>query len=587
MTTRARACAVSVIVGVSVLSLVARAIEPVQMGASGVDGGLFVRLATFLSHRRWLGPFDALTLAKGPSYPALMALSFRIGVPLKVAEQLTYLLAAACVAGCIGQVTRRWRPAVAAYAVLALNPMSFGVANTAVLRDGWAASLALLFVASTFLAVHAALTRTRVVWPVAFGLLAGLSGAAFWLCREEGPSIIPSMATMVVGLPALRWWSAETQLRKDVRQWMRPVARYAAVLVALGITFYLPIAFVTSHNRSTYRAALTNDMTTGEFARAYTTWMRVQAGPVIRDVPISAAQRQAVYGVSPAARILEPYLENSTNIWMRMSCIRDPCNLRGAFTVWALRAAASSAGEMTSEPRAQRFFGSLAGQIDDACAHRTLRCRAALPASLQRFVLVTPGGVLGQAAAQLGHALWPTSYVALPTTAPTPLSRVLRAETHAIVPAVPATQARAVAQVATFKRYSWPYRLLGFAYTLLLPALLVVSLTVALMRVTRSRRVPGALFVLSLALLIGIAVRLVLLAVVGLVEFDTSQPRYGLPIPLFLLAIGVVSAFPMLGRLNWNGSVLVADLGEAHREAEHDQLDAADDEDHAGDGDAH
>ena len=585
MTTRARAGAAGVIVGVSVLSLVARVIEPVQMGASGVDGGLFVRLATFLSHRRWLGPFDALTLAKGPSYPALMALSFRIGVPLKIAEQLTYLLAAACLAGCIWQVTRRWRPAVAAYAVLALNPMSFGVANTSVLRDGWAASLALLFIASTFLAVHAAVTHTRVAWLIAFGLLAGLSGAAFWLCREEGPSIIPSIATIVVGLPVLRWWSAEPQLRKDVRQWLRPVARYAAVLVALGVTLYLPIAFVASHNKTHYRAALTNDMTSGEFARAYTTWMRVEAGPVIRDVPISAAQRQAVYGVSPAARILEPYLENSTNIWMRMSCIHDgPCNLQGAFTVWALRAAASSAGEMTSEPRAQQFFGSLARQIDDACAHRTLRCRTGLPASLQRFVLVTPGGMLGQIADQLGHALWPTGYVALPTTAPTPLSRALRTETHAIVPAVPATQQRAIAQVATFKRYSWPYRLLGFAYTLLLPALLVVSLTVALMRVTRSRRVPGALFVLSLALLVGVAVRLVLLAVVGLVEFDTTQPRYGLPVPLFLLAVGVASVFPRLRR---NGSVLVADLGETHREAEHDQLDAADDKDHAGDGDAH
>ena len=211
-------------------------------------------------------------------------------------------------------------------------------------------------------------------------------------------------------------------------------------------------------------------------------------------------------------------------------------------------------------------------------------CRAGLPASLQRFVLVTPGGVLGQVADQLGHALWPTSYVAPPTKAPTPLSRALRTETHAIVPAVPATQQRAIAQVATFKRYSWPYRLLGFAYTLLLPVLLVGALIITLMRVMRSRRVPGALFVLSLALLVGVAVRLVLLAVVGLVEFDTTQPRYGLPVPLFLLAVGVVSVFPRLRR---NGSVLVADLGETHREAEHDQLDAADDEDHAGDGDAH
>ena len=121
----------------TIVSVLLRRHVPITLVNSGYDDGLFVRQATHLSTGQWLGSFDNLTLAKGSAYPAFIASMHALHVPLKVGEQLTFLLAAACLAACVWVVTRRLAAATAVYAVLALDPASFGVVASRVLRDSW------------------------------------------------------------------------------------------------------------------------------------------------------------------------------------------------------------------------------------------------------------------------------------------------------------------------------------------------------------------------------------------------------------------------------------------------------------------
>ena len=53
-----------------------------------------MRLAASLIQGQWLGIYDNLTLAKGAFYPIWIAVSFWLGIPLVLAQQLLY--AAAC-----------------------------------------------------------------------------------------------------------------------------------------------------------------------------------------------------------------------------------------------------------------------------------------------------------------------------------------------------------------------------------------------------------------------------------------------------------------------------------------------------------
>jgi hypothetical protein len=61
---------------------------------AAADDALFVSLARSLGAGHWLGSFNNFTLVKGMFYPLFIEVSFLIGLPLKIAEQLTYLATA-------------------------------------------------------------------------------------------------------------------------------------------------------------------------------------------------------------------------------------------------------------------------------------------------------------------------------------------------------------------------------------------------------------------------------------------------------------------------------------------------------------
>lgn len=192
-----------VVVLASVMSVVLRGSVPIPFGLSAQDDVLFLRSADAIVHGDWLGPYDSLTLSKGPAYPVFIAMMHDLGWQLKVGEQLTYLLAAAVLALAIWSTTRRLATSVAAFVVVALDPVSFDSQGAQLIRDNWQGSLGLLFVSAVFLALHLALTRRRWWSWAGAAILAGASGGVYWLCREEGATILPGIAIIVIGTPLL------------------------------------------------------------------------------------------------------------------------------------------------------------------------------------------------------------------------------------------------------------------------------------------------------------------------------------------------------------------------------------------------
>ncbi len=58
------------------------------------DDMLFVSLAASIREGQWLGPYNNLTLAKGPIYPLWLALSSLTGLSVLLTQQVLYALAA-------------------------------------------------------------------------------------------------------------------------------------------------------------------------------------------------------------------------------------------------------------------------------------------------------------------------------------------------------------------------------------------------------------------------------------------------------------------------------------------------------------
>src|SRR5262249_42034557 len=169
------------------------------------DDQLFVKLASFLRLGVWLGPYDQLTLAKGVGYPLFILAAFEAGIPLKLAEQGLYLAAAALIARVVVRLSRSVWLGVLLFACLAFNPALWSWHLARVIREGEYVGLSLLLVA---LAAGALLVRRegRSTW-TRFAVLAALGavGALYWMTRQEGLWLAPTLAVLAVAACSEAW----------------------------------------------------------------------------------------------------------------------------------------------------------------------------------------------------------------------------------------------------------------------------------------------------------------------------------------------------------------------------------------------
>jgi hypothetical protein len=579
---------------VSILSLWLRHGVPILLGRSTFDDRLFIREATYLIQGRWLGPFDNLTLAKGPAYPALMAVTHSLGFSVKIGEQLTLLLAAGFTAACVWVTTHRLWATTTVYAALALMPDSFGAASASLYRDYWYALLTLLFVSSIFLTLHLALTRARLVALVPVAVVSGLSGAAYWMCREEGLWIAPAVIVLAVGLSLVLLVLRRDELRAETTRsapvWRR-AGRVAVAALILAITFVAPIGFVMARNDSQYGSALTNDTASGTFARAFADWTRVHAGPRVLHVPITREQRLTVYTISPAAREMRVTLEGAHNRWLVLSCrgsANPQCDINGAFAMWALRDAAAAAGHYRSERDAQGYFGQVADQIQSACSSGRLSCSARLPVALQTLQQADFTHLRVSFTNSLRAIAWSSKFMAPPTTTGAETQELFDAA-RAVTSDVAPSAFSATAQMKVFSSHAWRYRVLADIYRVAFPLLALAGLAGMVLGFLPAHRTRRALSILCLALAIGVLSRLFLLAVVSATSFDADGTRYLFAARSLLLAFGLLGTVQLVEIL-WTIRHPAAigspgtDVSQAHGEADHDQLQPGDDEHHAEDG---
>lgn len=558
LTTRRSAVVATIAAAATVVSIVLRLQLPILAVGSGGDDLLFVRGANSLRGGHWLGPLDFMTLSKGPAYPGFIALMRVLALPLKFGEQVTYLLAAGALCAGVGYCLRRPYLAVTAYVALALMPDNFDLMHAVVLRDGWYASLSLLLPALLFAVLLATRDARRTWLPLTLAATTGFTAAAFWLCREEGVWILPTLAVLI-------GWYAVSQLRRrrhvgqDADNGMSAGARLpgrtgwrlAAVLTVLLVAAAVPVGAVMVENQRNYGAALTNDMTSGQIARAYAQWLRVKAGAYQPRVPVTHAQREAVYRISPSAAELKTWLDDRPNGWKVVSCVRGPdgvCDFNGSVFIWALRNAAQTAGHFKTETDVQAFFKRIADDIQRACVIRQLQCAPDLPVVLQPLIRLHGSATLADIRQSVVDVVTSSSFGVGPAAVDSRPTDTDWANTHAAVPAAPSSLEQAQLAVAQYRHHDWPYRLLSDVHRLLFPIFLVLGLigTALALHGRYVRRSPLA--VLSLALLIGALTRFVLVSVTSTTEF-ASGLRYQLPTRNFLIATAVLGTVVLVDTL--------------------------------------
>ncbi|HVU16312.1 MAG TPA: hypothetical protein VHD32_05285 [Candidatus Didemnitutus sp.] len=335
------------------------------IGPSDHDDLLFLQLAKHLASGEWLGPYNQLTLAKGPMYPLWIAAAFWAGVPLFLSQQFLY-------AGACAALARACRPAVSAgwrlllYCALLWNPMSFDASSMGrVLRQHIYGPLALLvFAALVALRLRREQPlRRQAPWAV----LLGLAAAALYLTREEVLWIIPSVVIL-----SATWFHGSWRSPGIIRTTV-----FKSLLIAMACAL-VPIGFVSWENFRHYRWFGTVEFRASEFADAYGALSRIRVGDPIARVPITREARLAAYGASPAFAELRPFLEgNIGHDWAAVSSPvtgipADKMEIGGGWFMWALRDAVAASGHADNARHALKFYRQIADQLNAAADARRI-----------------------------------------------------------------------------------------------------------------------------------------------------------------------------------------------------------------------
>jgi hypothetical protein len=337
------------------------------VGRADLDERLFLRLAQNILAHGWLGSYTHTTLVKGPFYPFFIALSFALGVPLLLSQQLLYIAACVMLIIAVRPVLRSPSMLLVLWTSLLLNPMSYadGV-MTWVVREGIYPALTVLVVscAAGILARRDYPLKKLRFW--AAGL--GVSLSALWLTREEGVWILP-FVFIISGAVAV------STLRARPVDWRR-----LALLCVLP--FFILIASLTTVagiNKIAYGVFATVELKSKDFLDAYGALTRVRPARLRTFVPVPEEVRERIYTVSPAFAELRPFLEGDMGkAFTRASCqVLGVCNdIAGGWFIWAFRQAAFRAGHHTSGASASVYYGRIAREINAACAGRKLDCAA-------------------------------------------------------------------------------------------------------------------------------------------------------------------------------------------------------------------
>ncbi len=326
----------------------------------GYDDGLFIRLASNIAQGDWLGPYDQMTLVKGPGYPLFLALNSFTGIPINIAEPGLYLISCLIFAYVSLKLfnNRKWTFFLVIVCIL-LCP-SLYISKGRITREFFYASISLATIA---LWINITICNHRK-FVIIHSIFAGIILFIFWITREEAIWIIPPM--IVITIFAIVQSSAS-----GWRKLLGPALANATIALLSAAIF---AGVVKSVNLAMYGSPDIVEMTNADFQRAMRQLQRVGALYDRAYLPVPKEAREKIYAVSTSYASLRDYLEGRPNT-ATCKLLPETCgDIAGGWFMWALRDAAAKAGYHASAESAAKFYGAVAEEISSACSAGRLVC---------------------------------------------------------------------------------------------------------------------------------------------------------------------------------------------------------------------
>ncbi|HEY0329445.1 MAG TPA: hypothetical protein VGC77_10130 [Rhodopseudomonas sp.] len=300
-----------------------------------------------------------------PIYPLAIALVSQTGLPLRIASELVFLIAAISFAVAWGRLAvPRWAQLLA-FAAIAFHPYSIDLFDCTFAENFYA--ILMLLAGGQFVRVIAYRNGRDLALNAA--LFAIFLALAWHTRKEAGPLLGGFLALSFAGIVAV-WLLRRVDFAAAWRLTAALVIAPAVLVVALG-------AVLISISGARFGLWATNELTAPNYVRAFTKLQQIDA-PSPRFVPVSQAAREKAYQVSPAFAELRPFLEDSPAAkWARHEgeMFAGTSDLYAGYFYWLLRDAVNAKGYYSSAPQAEAFYGRIADEMEQAFHAGTVKAR--------------------------------------------------------------------------------------------------------------------------------------------------------------------------------------------------------------------
>jgi hypothetical protein len=506
------------------------------------DDYLFIKLAQHILSGAWLGPYNQVTLVKGPVYPLFIAAAHHTGLPLLLVQHLLY--SSVCVLSVVAVrplLKARW-VFMAIFFLLLLNPFGYAYPGTGrAFRFGLSMPLVLaVFACMGGLLLRASCSsRSKILWSV----IVGLSFSLLWYTREEGIWLLPSL-----GLFALYFLVINNEM-----SWGNMLKRLA-FLLPIPIIFTIFTTTFTSLNQKHYGVSCIVELKTPEFQSALGGLININVKKSERYIPVGRESQNAAYAVSPTFKQLKPYFEEG----------KKGAQMPHSYYIWVLRDMVRKSGNANSLPEALAFYRKVGEEISAACNAGTIPCLDRNPsikpvwrAEYLKIIPRTFWGILKYTMTFRSFATDEDEYLKWKSTANEKMTRDYQFVTREkIIPG-------SLTQIQAYPDYYMhmiieKFRILtdiGAGYKAVIPFLFSLALLVHLVllgqSIIRWEIDFGAMF--GLIILGGIISLVSVLTYVRITLWSVHRPLFS-AYPLVLFYISVMSVF-VCCKLKRNGSV--------------------------------
>lgn len=316
-------------------------------------------------HWYWGASYSWTGFVRPCAYPVFIALMHFLGIPLRIAIELVQMGGWAVLIAALRKAAVPRELCLAIFALMVLHPVTLLYNNqsmsdsfyTAILPLALGGSLLTLF---TKRFVHA-------VWT-------GVAYAVLWNIREESFLIPPIlMVVFLLGLGQRR----ETPTRKaHFVFWTKRTGALAGALLVVVLAIY-------SANYRAFHSFAKSDMSSSSFEKVFKALLRIKPSQSIRYIAVNVETLHRAYEVSPTFARLKPEFEGPIGqIWTDPSFETLGIREYGPWFMWALRNITAKAGFYKDPVTTNRFFRTVAREINKACDEGRIPSRVVLASFL-------------------------------------------------------------------------------------------------------------------------------------------------------------------------------------------------------------